>query len=129
MSKKIIITVLLLLILLIAAKVIIAPHRGTIPYTLEGKKYLLLTARTPQEWQIGLMNIKKLDNADGMIFIFPDKKVRTFWNQNTYLNLELYWLDDNEVVGKSLLPSIEKQGIITVTSPVPVNKVIELVVN
>ena len=127
MKKKIIIAILILLLLLIAAQVIIAPHKGTITYTLESRKYMLLTAKTPQEWQKGLMDIRKLNNADGMVFIFPDKKVRSFWNKNTYVDLDVYWLNDDQVVGKSFLPSIEKQGVVTIRSPVPVNKAVELV--
>ena len=127
MKKKIIITILILLLLLVAAQIIIAPHKGTITYTLEGRKYMLLTAKTPQEWQNGLMDIRKLDNADGMVFIFPDKKVRSFWNKNTYVDLDVYWLNDDQVIGKSFLPSVETRGIVTVASPTVVNKVIELV--
>ncbi len=127
MRKKIIITILILLILLIVAKVIIAPPKGAIPYTLEGKKYTLLTAKNPQEQQKGLMDVKKLSDADGMIFIFPDKAIRSFWNKKTYVDLDVYWLNDDQVVGKSFLPSVNKSGAVTVTSPTVVNKVIELV--
>ena len=128
MRKKIIIaTLVLLAIALIATQVIIAPHKGTIPYTLEGKQYMLLEAKTPQEWEKGLMNVRELDNADGMIFIFLDKKTRSFWNKNTYVDLDVYWLNDDEVIGKSFLSSIEKNGIVYVTSPGPANKVKELI--
>lgn len=127
MKKKIIIAVLIIIIALIAARSIIAPHKGTIPYNLQGKQYMLLSAKTPQEWEKGLMDIRKLDNADGMIFIFPNKEVRSFWNKNTYLNLDLYWIDDDKVIGKSFLLSVEKAGIVSVSSLSPVNKVIEIV--
>ncbi len=127
MRKKIVVAILILLLLLIVAKVIIAPHKGTTSYTLEGRKYMLLTARTPQEWQKGLMDVRKLNNADGMIFIFPDKAIRSFWNKNTYVDLNLYWLDDNQVVGRSFLPSVDKGGIVIVTSPVVINEVVELI--
>ena len=36
-----------------------------------------------------------------MIFIFPDKERQTFWNKNTYLDLDIYWMNDDKVVGKS----------------------------
>jgi len=101
-----------------------------IEYKLNNKTYKLLTAKNSSEWERGLMfykNKKELKNADGMIFIFPDKKTRTFWNKNTYLNLDVYWLDDEKVVGKSFLPSILKsKEIITINSSGKVNKVIEL---
>jgi len=127
MKKKITSALILVIISLFAARSIIAPHKGTISYTLQGKEYMLLTAKTLQEWEKGLMNVRNLDNADGMVFLFPDKNVRSFWNKNTYVDLDLYWLDDDKVVGKSFLPSVEKKGIVTVTSPSAVNKVIELI--
>lgn len=128
MKKKVILAILAIIAIgLIVTYPIIAPVKGTIPYTLQGKKYILLTAKTRQEWEKGLMYVRKLENADGMIFIFPDKEIRSFWNKNTYLNLDLYWIDDDKVIGKSLLPSVEKTGIITVSSSSPINKVIEIV--
>jgi uncharacterized membrane protein (UPF0127 family) len=67
--------------------------------------------------------------TDGMIFFFPEKQVRTFWNRNTYLDLDVYWLDGDKVVGKEYLPSIEKSGrTVTILSPKPVDRVIEVVV-
>ncbi len=98
-------------------------------YQIENRNYCLLTATNQQEWEKGLMFVKKLDNADGMIFIFPDKQSRSFWNKNTLADLDLYWLVDDKVVGKSFLPSIEKsKEVVVVNSPKPVDKVVELVV-
>jgi gamma-polyglutamate biosynthesis protein CapA len=99
-----------------------------IPYELENKIYLLREAKTPGEWQKGLMFVKKPVDYDGMIFIFPDKQIRTFWNQNTFIDLEVYWLDDDKIIGKDKLESIEKTKMIkTIQSPGPINKVIELI--
>ena len=98
-----------------------------IDYRLENKNLKLLVADIPEKWERGLMYFRKLEGVDGMIFIFPDKQPRTFWNKNTYLDLDLYWLNESEIVGKSYLPSIKKsKEIVTVSSPKEVNKVIEL---
>ena len=51
----------------------------TIPLTIQGKTYHLLTAKNTSEWQNGLMNIRELKTADGMVFLFPDYQYRTFW--------------------------------------------------
>ena len=100
---------------------------NTLSYELNNKSYKLLLADSPEEYARGLMYVRKLNGADGMIFIFPDKQKRNFWNKNTLTNLDIYWLDDDKVVGKSFLPSIEQsKKIVTVSSPKPVNKVIEL---
>lgn len=98
-----------------------------IDYKLENKNLKLLVADSSEKWQRGLMYFRKLENADGMIFIFPDKVKRYFWNKNTFMDLNLYWIDDDKVAGKSFLPSIEKsKEIVTVDSPKEVNKVIEI---
>lgn len=74
------------------------------------------------------MNYRKPVDFDGMLFILPNKNIQTFWNENTYMDLNLYWLDDDRVVGVSFLPSIEvSKGIVYVSSPKPANKVIELI--
>jgi uncharacterized membrane protein (UPF0127 family) len=63
-----------------------------------------------------------------MIFIFPSKQIQNFWNKNTYLDLNLYWMDDEKVVGKSVLPSILKsKETITVNSGKEVNRVVEII--
>jgi len=96
-------------------------------YTLNGKTYRLMVANTEAEREKGLMFYRKLDNVDGMIFLFNDRQYRSFWNKNTFMNLDLYWLDEDQVVGKSYLPSIEiSKDIVNVNSPSEVNKVIEL---
>lgn len=101
----------------------------TTNYQLEGRIYKLLVADTPEKWERGLMNFRKLEGVSGMIFLFPDKKIRHFWNKNTYLDLDVYWLDDDKVKGKSFLPSIEKsKKIIVISSPAKVNKVVEIVI-
>lgn len=98
-----------------------------INYQLEGKKYKLLVADTPEKWQKGLMNFRKLDGVSGMIFLFPNKEIRTFWNKNTLMDLNVYWLDDDRVVGKDYLPSILKsKEVVVITSPQKVNKVVEI---
>jgi uncharacterized membrane protein (UPF0127 family) len=100
----------------------------TTEYTIEGKKYQLLTARTPSEWEKGLMYVKKKEGFDGMMFVFPSSSLRTFWNMNTLVDLTIVWMQDDQIVGKTSLPSIEKsKSVVSVYSPVPVNKVVELI--
>jgi uncharacterized membrane protein (UPF0127 family) len=119
---------LISLVFLLANFEILKIKEQLISFELNGKTYLLKEAKTPQEWEKGLMFVKKPVNFDGMIFLFPEKKIRTFWNKNTFLDLEIIWLDDDKIVGKDFLPSIESsKEIVTKTSPAPVNKVIELI--
>jgi len=102
--------------------------QNIITYYINKKPYHLLLARKSDEWAKGLMNYRTLEGADGMLFIFPDKQLRTFWNKDTFMDLKLYWLDDDTVVGTNDLPSVGKSGhIVLVSSPSPINKVVELV--
>lgn len=100
----------------------------TLSYVLEGTEVRLLIADTPKEWEEGLMGREKLpDDVDGMIFIFPDKKVRRFWNKNTYLDLDIYWVVSDRTIEKSFLPSIKKsKEIVTVESPSAIDAAVEI---
>jgi len=103
-------------------------NKEAILYKLKNKNYCLLVADTTYKRTNGLMNYKKPINFDGIIFIFPKKEIQTFWNMNTYLDLDIYWLNDNKIVGKSSLSSIEKtKDVVYVSSPKQANKVIEIV--
>ncbi|MDW8066651.1 MAG: DUF192 domain-containing protein [Aquificaceae bacterium] len=86
----------------------------------------LMVADTPQEHERGLMNYRSLVGYDGMVFLYKNKAIRHFWNKNTYLELDIYWIDSGRVVGKSYLPPVDKYGVVTVSSPAPVDTVVEL---
>lgn len=100
-------------------------------YKLNNKTYKLLTAKNSYEWEKGLMfykSKKELKGADGMIFIFPKKEIRSFWNENTYLDLDVYWIDGDKIIGKSYLPSILKsKEVVIVESSGKADKVIEII--
>jgi uncharacterized membrane protein (UPF0127 family) len=95
-------------------------------FTMYGKSYDLLVADTPQKQEKGLMFYRSLPGVDGMIFLFPDKDIRSFWNKNTYMDLDIYWVDGTNVVGKTELPSVEEKGVVIVNSDKKVDKVIEI---
>lgn len=97
-------------------------------YSINYKNYCLLTASSQEQWERGLMFYKKPVNFDGMVFVFPDKIVRSFWNKNTYMDLDLYWMNNNQIVGKSFLPSILKsKETIIVKSIKEVDRVVEII--
>lgn len=106
----------------------ICKNKQATSFKLENKNYCLLVADNSFEWSRGLMNYRKPVDFDGMIFIFPNKEIRSFWNMDTFIDLKLYWLNDEKIVGKSDLLSIEKtKDPLYVSSPKAVNKVIELI--
>ncbi len=103
-------------------------EKRVIEYSLEGKTYRLLVADEPGEWERGLMYVREAKGFDGMLFIFPDKKIRRFWNKNTFVDLRVYWIAGDRIVGKSFLPSVEKSGkTVVISSPEPVDRVAEII--
>ena len=128
MNKIFVITLFLFLFLTVLSFKV--NKKETINYKIKNKTYKLLVTDSLVEWERGLMDIRKLNNADGMIFLFPDKKPRVFWNKNTYVDLDIYWIFNDKVVGRDFLPSINKSnGVVYVSSPVPANKVVEIINN
>jgi len=129
MKKRILLlfTVLLIVYVLLRIKF---PCKNTqaIRYRLENKNYCLRVADSTEEWRKGLMNIRKPVDYDGMLFVFPEKQPRTFWNKNTYLDLEIYWIDGEQIVGKDELPSVlQTRKVVMVSSGREVDRVVEVI--
>ncbi len=50
-------------------------------------------ADTPDERSQGLMYRDHLDPGRGMLFVFQDEETRSFWMQNTFIPLDIAYLD------------------------------------
>lgn len=75
-------------------------------------------ARTPEERAQGLMFRRYLPPMEGMYFIFEKQAVQSFWMKNTYIPLDMIFIDETmRVVG--ILESVEPETTTTrhVTSP------------
>jgi len=55
-------------------------------------------ATTPEEWSRGLMNRENLDENRGMLFIFDQEGIYSFWMKNTLIPLDIIWLNQNKEV-------------------------------
>lgn len=127
--KKIIFLIILILIVYLLLNNKSCQNKLAKKYLINNKNYCLLTADTQDEWERGLMFYKKPVDFDGMIFIFPEKQTKSFWNKNTFMDLDLYWMDGGKVVGKSLLPSIKNgKEVVIVESKVKVDRVVEIII-
>ena len=57
-------------------------------------------ALTPEEKTRGLMHREHLAEGHGMLFVFPNEEVRTFWMKNTLVPLDMIFIRaDGRVAG------------------------------
>lgn len=57
-------------------------------------------ASTPEERRLGLMHRQGLDKGSGMVFLFEEPEIQTFWMKNTMVSLDMIFIGpDMRVVG------------------------------
>jgi uncharacterized membrane protein (UPF0127 family) len=61
----------------------------------------------------------------GMLFVFPDNEPRSFWMKNTYLPLDIIYLDPNLKVG-SIVKNAQPLSLTKRTSEGPAKYVVEV---
>ncbi len=66
--------------------------------TIGSKKITIELAETDAQHEHGLMYRKKLGASEGMLFIFQNEDIRTFWMKNTEINLSIAYLDKNRKI-------------------------------
>jgi uncharacterized protein len=58
-------------------------------------KLNLIKLTTPEELNKGLMFVKYLPKYEGRLFVFPNISNHTIWMKNTFISLDVIFLDQN----------------------------------
>lgn len=81
-------------------------------------------ARTPQQQQIGMMMRTKMEQHEGMLFVFDEVGPRCFWMRNTLLPLSIaYIADDGTIVN---IAEMQPQSDASHCSDKPVRYALEM---
>jgi uncharacterized membrane protein (UPF0127 family) len=59
---------------------------------------ILDLADTEEKRAFGLMHRKALSFNNGMLFKWKDNQIRNFWMDNTFFNLDLFFIDEEGVI-------------------------------
>ena len=125
-KKYIFITIALcLLVLFIHSK-----KAGTdkTPVQIKGKTVYVEMADSLKKQSLGLMFRKSLKKDEGMLFVFDSNRKHSFWMKNTFITLDIIWLNDNnEVVHiEHSAPPCKESPCPTYSSQYPAQYVLEL---
>ncbi len=61
--------------------------------SLGGRDWTMELATHPEEIQAGLMNRSVIDPGTGMIFIFPESRIQSFWMAYCLTDIDLVFVD------------------------------------
>ena len=71
-----------------------APMRGTAWVIFGADTVVAEVARTPEERAEGLMYREEVPEGTGMLFVFEEPSIRSFWMENTYVPLDIAFIDE-----------------------------------
>ncbi len=78
----------------------------------------------------GLGGKENLSDDYGMLFVYSDSRTRTFWMKDMLVDIDIIWIQEDTIIGfadnVSAEPGVSLGDLKTYSSPVPVDKVLEV---
>ncbi|MAG29212.1 hypothetical protein CL632_03685 [bacterium] len=76
----------------------------------------------------GLSNVAILPDASGMLFVFKDKDIRSFWMKDMLISLDVLWIADGVVVGmqENIPYKSDDESVVRFKSEAPADMVLEV---
>lgn len=68
------------------------------PAGVKSSEYKLEVAANDRTRHFGLMYRKEMARDRGMLFVFPKEELQSFWMENTYIPLDMIFIDSKSVV-------------------------------
>jgi uncharacterized membrane protein (UPF0127 family) len=88
-------------------------------------KFRIWTADRPNRQEQGLMFVRDMDDHAGMLFVFQGSQQITMWMKNTYLSLDMLFLDEQGRID-FIAPRTKPLSLDLIQAPRPVTAVLEL---
>ena len=88
------------------------------------KKIFVEIAKTPEQVSRGLMFRKSLDKDSGMLFVFDQPKPLSFWGMNTFMPLDIAFIDESGVIQD--IKRIKEHDLTSVKSSCPCKYALEV---
>ena len=112
----------------IASNIMVKPSPTQPTVTINSHTYTIEIADTSESQQQGLSDRTSLPQEHGMLFIFPEKQVRSFWMKDMHFPLDMIWIDGDTIVDitENVPPPTPGESPAIVYPKAPVDKVLEL---
>jgi len=95
----------------------------------EGKKvkhvFKVWLADTPQRQAQGLMFVRSLPDLRGMLFAYPQPKAISMWMKNTYIPLDMVFIDDHNRI-QQIVEQATPHSLDIIRSDKPARAVLEI---